>query len=250
MVKTMESLRRSGETRTLFLQEFPEDDVSCFLSSGDMYFDTPTMDRIAKDCYPALEVREGLHIWYKPEKDKKYIVAIDPGQAKVAQSAITVLCFGQDEYGNYKPRYCARDAGLYSPEITARKAVAASDYYNRAEIAWEANSHGLAITELLKTRRPIYFRKDIISGRPSMEPGWLTTPKTKDYMLQTANKYLYDLTCHDIELVRQARNHRLVGDKVEVVGASDIFMSFAVGLMCLNPKPMKRGYLGRAGWKW
>jgi len=250
MVKTMESLRRSGETRTLFGQEFPEDDVSCFLSSGDMYFDTPTMDRIANDCHPALEVREGLHIWYKPEKGKKYIVAIDPGQAKVSLSAITVLCFDQDEYGNYKPRYCARDAGLYSPEITVRKAVAASDLYNRAEIAWEANSHGLAITELLKNRRPIYMRKDIISGRQTMEPGWLTTPKTKDYMLQTANKYLYDLICHDIELARQCRNHRLIGDKVEVVGANDIFMSFAVGLMCLNPKPMKRGYLGRAGWKW
>jgi hypothetical protein len=253
-IKEMESLKRSGETRTLFPQEFPEDDISCFLSTGDMRFEPMLVDGIAKECYPAPEVNaNGLHIWYKPEKGRKYIVSIDPGQAKITQSAITVVNFDQDELGNYKPKLCARDAGLYSPEVTSGKAIMASDYYNRAEIVWEANSHGLAITELLKHRRPIYFRKDIVNGMQSMEPGWLTSGGargTKDYMLQTVDKYLMDLTCHDIELVRQLRNHRLVGDKVEVVGANDIFMSFAIGLCCLNPKSMKRGYLGKAGWRW
>ena len=249
-IKEKESLRRSGEMALLFKQEFPEDDVSCFLATGNSYFDTLLVDKITKNCYPPIDSKDNLNIWYKPEKNVKYTVAIDPGQAKISQSAITVLTFDRDEYGNYKPRYCARDAGLYSPEVTAKKAVAASDYYNRAEIVWEANSHGLAITELLKNRRPIYFRKDIISGMQSMEPGWLTTSKNKDYMLQTLTKYLYDLTCHDVEFVRQLRNYRLVGDKIEVVGADDILMSFAIGLVCSNPKPIKRGFMGRSGWKW
>jgi len=250
MNKVMESLRRKGETRTLFKQEFPEDDSSCFLATGDMYFDIATMDRLANECYPAPYSRDNLHIWHQPEPGRKYFVSIDPGQAKVTQSAITVLTFTQDKEGNYKPRYCARDAGLYSPEVTVRKAVVASDYYNHAEIGWEANAHGLAITELLKTRRPIYMRKDIISGRESIEPGWQTTPRTKEYMLQTVNKYLYDLECHDIEFVKQCRNHRLIGDKVEVVGPNDIFMSFAIALCCMEPKPIKRGFIGRTGWRW
>lgn len=250
-MKEKESLRLNGEMVPLFLQEFPEDDVSCFLSSGDMYYEPTLLDRLAKDCYPAPKSVNGLDVWYEPEPDRKnYFVSVDPGQAKVSQSAITVGTFNQDEHGNYKPLYCARDAGLYSPEVTARKATAASDYYNRAIIIWEANSHGLAITELLKRRRPIYFRKDIVSGMPSMEPGWLTTSKNKDYLLQTVSRYLVDLTCHDIEFVRQVRNHRLIGDKVEPVGANDIFMSFAIGLTCANPKPMKRGYIGRSGFEW
>lgn len=252
-IKEKESLRRSGEMALLFWQEFPEDDVSCFLSTGDMYYETVLVDELAKNCYPAPIIKQGLHIWYEPIKDKKYVVSVDPGQAKVTQSAIGVICFDQDKHGNYKPKWCARDAGLYSPEITTRKAIAASDYYNRAEITWEANSHGLAITELLKHRRPIYYRKDIISGHQSMEPGWLTTGGargTKDYMLQQVHKYLMDLTCHDIELVRQFRNFRLVGDKTIVVGADDIHDSFAIGLVCLNPKPMRRGFIGRSGWRW
>ena len=249
-IKEKESLGRSGQMILLFQQEFPEDDVSCFLSTGDMYYDRVIIDKLAQSCYPGKVNGDGLEIWYEPEKGKDYIVAIDPGQAKITQSAITVLTFVLDEFGNYKPKYCARDAGLYSPEVTARKAVKASDYYHRAMITWEANSHGLAITELLKNRRPIYLRKDIISGRESLEPGWLTTSKTKDYMMAVVNRYLPDLTCHDLELVRQLRNLKQIGDKVESIGLDDIFMSMAVGLVCANPKPVKRGYVGRSGWRW
>ncbi|KKM75692.1 hypothetical protein LCGC14_1387680, partial [marine sediment metagenome] len=215
-----------------------------------MRFDKFMVDRLAENCYPAPFHLDGFDIWYQPESGKKYGVAIDPGQAKVTQSAIVVVCFDQDEHGNYFPKLCARDAGLYSPEVTWNKAVKASQYYNRAMISWEANSHGLAITELGKNYRPIYFRTDIISGVQSVEPGWLTTSKNKDYMLQAVDRYLPDTTCHDIELVRQMRNHRLVGDKVDVVGANDIFMAWAVALMTLDPKPRKYGYSGRHGFKW
>jgi len=250
MMKVMESLKRRGETRTLFKQEFPEDDVSCFLATGDMYFDTNTTDKLAENCYPAPQSRDNLQIWFPPEKDKKYLVAIDPGQARITQTAITVLCFIQDENGNNRIRYCARDVGLYAPEVTVRKAVAASDYYGRAEITWEDNSHGLAITELLKGRKPIYMRKDIISGIETRSPGWRTTSGNKDYMLQQVEKYLYDLECYDIEFIHQCRNHRLIGDKVAVVGPNDIFMSFAVGAVCLSPNRRKVGYVGRGGWRW
>ena len=69
-------------------------------------------------------------------------------------------------------------------------------------------------------------------------------------MLQRVSRYLNDMVCHDIEVVHQLRNHRLVGDKVEVVGANDILMSLAVALSCFEPKPMKRGLVGTSGWKW
>lgn len=250
MMAVMESLKRSGETRTLFKQEFPEDDVSCFLATGDMYFDTSAMDEIANNCYPAPQSRSNLLVWYPPEKGGKYFIAIDPGQARITQTAIVVLTFIKDKDGNYKPRYCARDAGLYAPEITVKKAVAASDYYNRAEIGWEDNSHGLAVTELLKNRKPIYMRKDIISGIQTSTPGWRTTSANKDYMLQQVEKHLYDIDCHDVEFIQQCRNHRLVGDKVAVVGPNDIFMAGAIGLCCMTPQQPKRGYVGRSGWKW
>lgn len=258
MILIMDSLRRKGESRTLFPQEFPEDDVSCFLSTGDMYYDTEFVENLAKTCYDAPYKVDGLNIWYRPERDeegrpsKEYLVIIDPGQAKITQSSIGVMTFDKDEFGNTVPIWCARDAGWYSPEVTWNKATKISDYYHRAMIVWEANAHGLAITELGKHRRPIYFRTDIVSGMPSMEPGWLTTGGsrgTKEYMLQQVHKYISILKCHDIELVRQLRNFRRVGDKIEVIGLDDIHDTLAIGLAVHNPNPIKRGLQGRTGWK-
>ena len=252
MQKVMESLRRKGETRTLFAQEFPENDVDCFLATGDQWYDIEWIDKLAKTCYDAPHKVGGMNIWYLPEEGKRYLVIVDPSQGKITQSAISVLTFNKDELGNTVPIWCARDSGWYSTEEEYAKACKVSDYYNRAELVWEANGHGLAFTILAKNRRPIYFRKDMLSGIPTMQPGWYTSggkSGTKEFMLSEVTKYLPTLVCHDIELVRQLRNFKLVGGKLQIVGMDDIHDTLAIGLAVHNPNPVKRGLQGHTGWK-
>lgn len=249
-IKEKESLRRTGETRMLFSQEFPEDDISCFLATGDMFYDSVVVNEKAKDCYPADIHRDGMNIWYAPEEGKHYIVTIDPGQAKITQTSITVLMPPQP--GNEHWKYCGRDAGLYSLEPTVAKAKEAAKYYNGSMVTWEANSHGLGIGPLIHYGN-IYYRRDIVSGRVSSEPGWLTTGGargTKDYMLHMLHRALPDMIVHDIEFISELRNIRQIGDKVISVGADDIHDSVAIGIVCNNPNPTQRGYQGRSGWKW
>ena len=254
MILVMETLRRKGETRTLFKQEFPEDDVSCFLTTGDMWYGNEWIESLTKTCYDATYKMDGLNVWYRPEVNeegkptKQYLVVIDPGQGRITQSAIGVLTFEKDNLGNTIPIWCARDAGWYDPELTWEKAVKISNYYHRATIVWEANAHGLAISVLAKGRRPVYFRKDIVSGRPTMTPGWLTTPSTKPYMIQQVDKHLPSLVCHDIELVRQLGNLRRENGKLVIIGLDDIHDTLAIGLSVHNPNPVKRGYQGRTGY--
>ncbi len=254
MSLVMETLRRKGEGRTLFAQEFAENDVSCFMTTGDMWYPTDWVEALTKTCYDAPHQMNGLHVWYRPERDetgvptKQYDIIIDPGQGKITQSAIGVITWEKDTLGNDIPIWCARDAGWYEPEETWDRAVKISDYYNRGMIAWEANAHGLAITVLGKHRRPIYFRKDIVDNISTMVPGWLTTPSTKPYMMQQVVKYLPTLVCHDIELVRQMSNMREVKGKLEIVGLDDIHDTLAIGLAIHNPNPVKRGYQGRTGY--
>jgi hypothetical protein len=246
-LKEKESFSRTGETRMLFLQEFPEDDVSCFLATGDMFYNPIVVNELARKCYPATIHRDGMDIWYPPEAAKHYIVTIDPGQAKVTQTAITVLMPPQPGNDNWK--YCARDAGLYSLEPTVAKAKEAAKYYNGAMITWEANSHGLGIAPLMHYGN-VYYRRDVVSGRVSSEPGWLTTPRTKDYMLASLHRMLPDMVVYDIEFVSELRNIRQVGNKAISVGADDIHDSVAIGIVCNNPNPTQRGFMGKSGWKW
>ena len=251
MIKLMESLRRKGEIRTLFPQEFPEDDKSCFLATGDMYYSVEFINRLAETCYPAPQQFNGLNVWYPPEPGGNYLVVVDPGQAKLTQSVISVIQFKRDAIGNIVPVWCARDSGWYETEAEYEKACRASDYYNRAELVWEANGHGFGFTVLAKNRRPIHFREDMIAGRPTMMPGWYTSggrSGTKDYMLSQVRKHLPSLVCHDIELVGQLRNFREVGGKLEIVGMDDIHDTLAIGLSVFNPNPVKRGYQGHVGW--
>ena len=252
MQKVMDSLKRKGEKTTLFGQEFPENDVTCFLSTGDQFYDVEWIDSLAKTCYDAPHKIGGMNIWYTPQPGKQYWVVVDPSQAKFTQSAISVLTFNKDEFGNPIPIWCARDSGWYETENEYSKACKVSDYYNRATLVWEANGHGLAFTTLAKNRRPIYFRKDIISGIPTLQPGWYTSggkSGTKDFMFGQVRKYLSSLVCHDIELVRQLRNFRTVKGKLEIVGMDDIHDTLAIGLCVMDPTPPRRGYQGQTGWK-
>jgi len=244
-IKEKKSLRRGGELVKLFQQEFPEDEVSCWLAAGDMFYDTDVLNERAKDCYPAQVHRDGASIWYPPEEGKWYLVAIDPGQAKVSQTAIVVLSFVED-----RPIYCARAAGLWGPETTVHKAVELAKYYNNAMITWEANSHGLAIAPLMKDYPNVYFRRDVVSGRESNELGWLTTPKTKDFMLHTMARMLNTMTVHDMDFISECRNIRLAGDKVISTGADDIHDAVAIGLVCRDSRPIQRGFVGASGYKW
>ncbi|MFA5384153.1 MAG: hypothetical protein WC364_05740 [Eubacteriales bacterium] len=252
MMKVMDSLRRKGESRTLFPQEFPEDDLSCFLTTGDMYYETEWIEKLAKTCYDAPHKVGNANIWYLPKEGKQYLVVVDPSQAKITQSAISVLTFEKDALGNTIPIWCARDCGWYSTEDEYSKACKLSDYYNRAMLVWEANGHGLAFTVLAKNRRPIYFREDLINGMPTMMPGWYTSSGksgTKEYMLGQVRKHLPSLICHDIELVRQLRNFRYSNGKVEIVGTDDVHDTLAIGLSVFNPNPVKRGLQGHTGYK-
>jgi len=244
-IQEKKSLRRSGELIKLFRQEYPEDDVSCWLAAGDMYYDTELVNQKAKDCYPATIHEHNANVWYPPEPGKWYIVSIDPGQAKITQSAIVVLTFQDD-----KPTYCARAAGLWGPETTSFRALELARYYNNAMITWEANSHGLAIAPWIKDWPNIYFRRDVVSGRESSELGWLTTPKTKDFMFSTTARMLNTMTVHDIDFLSECRNIRIAGDKVLSVGADDIHDAVAIGLVCRGSRPTSRGFVGTSGYKW
>lgn len=247
-IKEFEQMQETGETRLMFGQEFPEDDVRCFIAVGDAAYDGLTVEKMARACYLPKDSYQGALVWRTPEEGhNQYVVSVDPGMGKDSKTVLQVWEFGDDE-GIEWGTHCATDAGYYTAEVTAGKARSLADYYHGALIAVETNPPGVPVAYLLQNYRNLYMRQDIISGKRTRMIGWLTTPRTKPYMIQEFTRILPRITTYDINLVSQMRNMRFVGDRVMPVGPDDYHDAAAIAIVC-RPSVRKggSGLVGVAG---
>ena len=244
-IAEMSSLKRSGETRILFSQEFPEDDVTCFQSAGDMWYDGERLMDMAKDCYPAPYHNMFADIWYQPEEGAKYLIAIDPGLGKVSMSVATAWKFTDSEF-----KHCATLSGLYAGKEMADKCIAFARLYNNAMIA---NEDSLDITSHLTSYPDLYHRTDPVTGIVGNKIGWQTNRSTKPFMCNELGRHLDKITTHDIRIISQCRNIRAgsTGGKVIPisVGADDFHDSAALAIVCRKSMPIERGLVGAHGYK-
>ena len=236
----MSSLRRSGDTRILFSQEYPEDDVSCFEVSGDMWYDSDLVADMARGCYPAPFHKLFADIWEDVDEELKYLVAIDPGLGKKSESVATVWTFTENEF-----RHCATMSGLYEDYDMADKSIALAKYYNQAVIA---NEDTLGITSHLKDYPELYYRTDPVTGRVGKDIGWQTTRSSKPYMCNELSSHLHMIETHDTRVISQLSNIRDVGGRPTAVGADDYHDSVAIAIVCRSVLPIERGLAGVCGW--
>jgi len=243
-IAEMESLRRSGETRLLFAQEYTEDDVSCFLTAGNMVYDSNLLNDMAKKCYPAPIHNLFADIWYLPEPGMKYLLSIDPGQAKISESVGQVWTFNETEF-----KHCATLCGYYNEPEMAEKCKVLGRYYNNATIVPEAN---LSIVPHLTDYPELYYRTDPITGWIGKDVGWLTTRTTKPYMIKELNVNLSKVVTHDIRFLSQCRNIRWIGIGARQIagslGADDHHDAACIAIACRTSLPMEKGLVGTAGW--
>jgi hypothetical protein len=242
----MSSLQRSGTTRLLFSQEFPEDDVSCFLAAGDAAYDSQLLANMAGDCFPAPLRWNRADVWEEPKDGVNYLIAVDPGVGKHSDSVATVWDFSSEEEFNH----VATLGGLYDGPEMADMVKLLAVHYNNAIVA---NEDALEFNNFIKDYGNLYYRTDIESGKVYNKIGWLTSPKTKPFMIAELNRNLQKIRTHDIRLVSQCRNIRWVqgarGQRAVAVGADDYHDSLAIAICTRSSAPVERGLVGTYGWK-
>lgn len=241
------------ESGDLFYQEHLESLDTCFLTVGAPHYDPHITMALSKGCYAApYSGPEGAKVWFQPEEGGSYVEGVDPGMGKQSESVAHIWRTDLDHV-----RHEATLSGLYEPVPMAQKCAALARYYNNALIVPEANAHGLALIAELhhnfgRSLR-LYHRRDIISGVTGMYPGWLTTARTKPFMMQELTARLSTLETHDAEFVRQVRSFRDLGmGKVGTIGADDHHDAGClslVGAIGLDPS-RRRGFVGSSGWAW
>ncbi len=239
----MAQMHITGETRILFSQEFPENDQTCFHSYGDMAYPADVLNDKLKECRPALRRHLSASIWYEPEQNGKYLIAVDPGMGRQSMTAITVWQFFTDEGGHDVARHCATIHGLYTPEQTKPLVWELGKFYNWALLAPENNIGTLVI--LLKDYPVKYLLKDPVSGRPSMTFGWVTTNKSKPIMIDELRMMLPRMQIHDARILKEIRNMRVDPtreDRVLSTGLDDLHDSACIAMMCRSTRQARKGF--------
>jgi hypothetical protein len=187
------------ELRDGFPQEYPEDDVTCFLASGRCCLDTAALtaaqQRIAREpepmLIPHLKIVDGeslamaparLLVWREPEEDKKYVIGADVGEG-LAHGDASAACVLDKETGEQ----VAELHGQVPPGRFARLLDALGRYYRWAQLAVESNNHGHTVLDTLGniTDYPRLYSCSSYdqSGQRSKKLGWHTNAKTKPVMI-------------------------------------------------------------------
>ena len=169
-----------AEFRGLAAQEYAEDAESCFLLSGECFFEMSAIEQRLTTCGDAPESRDNgqLLIWLPPVADasgeRQWIIGVDPagGGADGDYACAQVI-------ERSSAMQCAELFGHFTPRELARRVAELAREYGNALVAVECNNHGhavLAYLEVGEDYRNLYEERS--------RPGWLTDAVTRPRMLE------------------------------------------------------------------
>lgn len=207
-------------------QEFAEDDVSCFLASGECVFDLEAIEKAAALADAATEIEDNgrLLMWLPPQGKKQYIIGVD---AAGGGTDGDYACAQVIERGS--GLQCAEWHGHFPPYELARKVVKLGKRFGNALVAVERNNHGYGVLAHLKDLE--YANLFVKDG----QEGWPTNVVTRPAMIEMLGAMLIEQPSlfHSARLlgelktfVRHADGHGAAADGAH----DDCVMAMAIAL--------------------
>lgn len=232
-----------GEKEGLFWQEYPEDEVSCFITIGDPVFDSAILTGMAQGAYAGKTHAGGWTFWLPPTEKGKYVIGADSsaGAPGGSYSAAVVL----DEHW----QVCATFQARLDPAEFAAILVQMGKWYNRAEIAVERNFTGYAVLGHMTTYPNIYMQRDFVTGKVTTQKGWWTNDQTRQYMMTAGKDHLAQIKIWDVNLIRQLRGYRFIKYKATPQTFDDLAMAMLIAVAAKKISGVAKGYRGSVpGW--
>ena len=242
-----------AEKGGLFWQEYPEDEVSCFITIGDPVFDSFVLNSLAQSSYEGEHHSQGWTFWIPPQKankekgskDMEYVIGADSsaGVPGGSYSAAAVLD------SNFQ--VCATFQARVEPYVFANILKEMGKWYNEAQIAVERNFTGYAVLGHMLDYGNIYHQRDFVSGKVTTQRGWWTNEQTKQYMMTKLKDSLPRLKLWDVNLIRQMRGYRYIKFKPVAQTFDDLVIALMIANAVKAVQGMARGYQGKiSGWNW
>lgn len=193
--------------RNMLMQEYPATPEEAFISSGSSYFDNAKILEYIKRAPAPLAIgtvsldyttprfaehpQGKLKIWEYPSEYKSYVMGGDTAEG-LEDGDFSVLVVIDNQTMKTVAKYSAH----VRPDELVDVAYTLGTWYNNAYTGIEVNKDGLWVnTELFKRGYPnLYFREaiDDITNRVSAKVGFLTSPKTRPFILSELQKMLYN----------------------------------------------------------
>jgi hypothetical protein len=226
-------------------QEHPDNAEEAFVKSGNAVFDLDKLkamtliDPLVGEFNATAEtfraVKDGpFRVWETPEPKVTYVIGVDiaEGLEHGDRSVAVVL---RADTGEVAAIYSCRVAPWEFAQITA----ALGRWYNTALIGPERNNHGHAfIRSLVEESYFPIFRHHRATARREQETdelGWLTTPKTKAYLISEFGKFMEDHNIPDAVTIAECKTYKR--NEMGKMGGSpfdDHVMAYAIAVEMTN----------------
>ena len=165
-----------------FLQEYPEDDATCFISSGTPAFDVMKINDLTKHTRDPIRQNDIMKLFAEPINGHQYVCGVDTSEGVGNDSSVAIIMDAKtlDVVAKLK-------SDKLKPFDFAHEVHDLCKYFKRGGapfplLAVERNNHGHAVLlELGKDHLDypnLYTHKDD-------RPGWITDRVTRPIMLDT-----------------------------------------------------------------
>lgn len=189
------------KTRVTFEQEYPEDDASCFLSSGDAVLDLAKIKRMIDVAEAPIFDEDGFKIYQEVNKSKHYVIGADVAEGVRKDWSVAVVIEIESK------KVVAKIRGQWKPSDFADKLVELAKKYVKPGgvlpiLAVERNNHGHAV--LLKLNEILSYPALWVNPQDE-KLGWFTTSVTRPIMINAAIDAIEDgpLVLHDKEILTE-----------------------------------------------
>lgn len=146
-----QEMRQSERTGGLFLQEYPEDDISCFLSAGASVFPAVVINQLRENVRKPIEFEpdSGLRVWKDAVHGKSYVIGADvaegasrPGSDADYSTAVVI--------DDRMEHVASLRTNKMPPEVFVDHLAELGRRYNDAYLAVERNGPGHAVNRMLR----------------------------------------------------------------------------------------------------
>ncbi len=173
---------KQRELKELFQQEYPEDDITCFLASGNAPFDLNLIQKMINDAPPPISDDGTLQVFKTYEANGVYVMGCDTAEGVRKDFSVSVIieCRKMEVVAVYR-------SNKVKPGDFAKQIRDLGQLYQRGGSVWplvavERNNHGhavlLALDQILCY--PNLYRDDKDDGL-----GWKTNMVSRPIMIDT-----------------------------------------------------------------